>query len=538
MANNQNGAWFERKDNVLIGKELAFPESCFNVGEIIIEIFRSKPDIIGQIEATTGNVRTYKEMWENSIKCAIWLRKEGIKAGDTVAVCSGCYFDVYAPVFACFYIGAVCAVEYHQLPIRSCKHFLSSTTPKIIFLHENAVNVFTDARNELNTTFRTVTFEGGFNEILSMRTPSSEMERFRCETIENPKEVALLIPTSGSTGLPKTAELSHLALRTLINSAYATGGGESSNRIHLCAATVRWITYFFDTLSSLRRYATRIVADDGKDAKYYCDIINKYKVESYTTDSNVLRQIYKFGLVDDLRGTSLKTILFGGSPFSRQVHEKLTQQLPGIDILQVYGSTDVGNCATKQLRGCKYGSCGYVCRGVRIKVVCTRTGNALGPNEQGEICVKTTSQMNGYRNNREASAKAIDADGWVHMGDIGYYDEDGEFYIVGRFTEFIKYKDCCLSVPEIEAILDTHPAVYKSAVISIPSEIEGELPVALVIKLPNKQVTERELISYFATNAPEFYTLEHVKFVDDFPYTATRKVKKNQLKRMFIDGLI
>ncbi|XP_076759658.1 luciferin 4-monooxygenase-like [Xylocopa sonorina] len=497
MANNQ--------DNVIVGKELVFPESSLNVGEVILEIFRSKPDVVGQIEANTGETRTYKEMMEKSIKCAIWLRKKGIKPGDTVAICSGCFFDVYAPVFACFYIGAVCAVEYQQLPL------------------------------QLNVNIETVTFETGFNEILSMRTPSTEIERFRCENVENPKEVALLIPTSGSTGLPKSAELSHLALRTLIHPAYTR---ETTNRVDLCAAAVRWITYFIDAMSALRGNATRIIADDGKDAKYYCDLIKKYKVETYTADSNIIRQIYKFGLIDDLKRTNLKIIRFGGSPFARQVHKELIKQLPGVNVLQMYGSTDVGNCITRQVRGCKYGSCGYVCQGVRIKVVCMRTGNALGPNEQGEICVKTTSQMNGYRDNHEATMKAIDTDGWVHMGDIGYYDEDGEFYIVGRTSEFIKYKDCCLSVPEIEAVLDAHPAVCKSAVISIPSDIEGELPIALVIKLPNKQVTERELISYFTKNAPEFYALARVKFIDDLPYTATKKIAKTELKRMFIDGLI
>ncbi|XP_026671065.1 luciferin 4-monooxygenase-like isoform X2 [Ceratina calcarata] len=524
---------FEIKDNILVGDDLTYPENYDNVGEIILEILRSEPDHIGQIEATTGKQSTYKEMLDKSVRCAIWLRKAGVKPGDVVAVCSSCYCENYIPFLACLYIGAQCAIEYHQLPARTFRHFLSIVTPKIIFLHAHALDNLIKAQNETSTNIRRVIFEDqvpneeSLDAILSEQTVA-EIEKFRCEDIENPKHAALLIGTSGSTGVPKVAELSHLALKTMMHPVYA----KIPDRVWLCVAGMRWITYFWNLLGGLRSNATRVIAEDAQSAKYYLEIIRKYEIEYYGADTNQLRQIYKLGLINDYRETKLKTLRFGGSPFSRDIHETLIKELPQINTLQAYGSTDIGNVIVAQKPGSTPGSCGFIRPGIKLKVVCTQTGVALGPNKHGEICVKSNTRINKYRGNPIATRNAIDSEGWFHMGDIGYYDEVGELYIVGRTSQFIKYNDCCLSVLEMETIFDMHPDVYKAVVIPVPSEIEGELPVAVVEKLPDKEITEHELLTYFKKNMPEFYMLKSVKFVKEMPRTSTGKIARNDLKQM------
>lgn len=530
---NQN-LGFEIRDNVLIGKELTYPESYENVGQIIIEIFKKDPDVVGQIEATTGREATYKEMLDKSVRCAIWLRKVGVKPGDVVAVCSSCYFDNYVPFLACLYIGALCAVEYHQLPARTFRNFLSTVTPKVIFLHECALNDLIKAENVLNGGIRRVIFEdrvaneNSLEAILSEQT-ATEIEQFRCETIDDPKHGALLIGTSGSTGLPKVAELSHLTFRTMMHPAYSRS---ARNSVWLSTAGMRWITYFLNLMCSIRVNATRVIVEDAQSAKYYLEVIRKYKIDYYAADTNQLRQIYKLDLMNDYRETNLQCIGFGGSPFGRDIHEALMKAMPDILILQSYGSTDIGNIIVSQKPGCAPGSSGYVRNGVKVKVLCTQTGEPLGPNEQGKICVMTNSRMTRYWGNPIATMKAIDSEGWFHMGDIGYYDETGELYIVGRTTEFIKYNECSLSVTAMEAALDVHPAIYKAVVIPIPSEIEGELPVAVVEKLPGKEVTEHDLLTYFKNNMPEFYSLKGVKFLNKIPRTNTGKIAKNELKEI------
>jgi len=127
------------------------------------------------------------------------------------------------------------------------------------------------------------------------------------------------------------------------------------------------------------------------------------------------------------------------------------------------------------------------------KVVDLETNEALGPNQEGEICVRGELVMKGYIGNEEATRNTVDAEGWLHSGDIGYYDEEGFFYITDRLKELIKYNGFQVSPTELETILLTHPEVMEAAVAPVPHESAGELPRAYVVRRPGSKVTEDEL---------------------------------------------
>lgn len=122
-----------------------------------------------------------------------------------------------------------------------------------------------------------------------------------------------------------------------------------------------------------------------------------------------------------------------------------------------------------------------------------KTGEALGPNQEGEICVRGALVMKGYIGNEEATKATIDADGWLHSGDIGYYDEEGFFFVTDRLKELIKYNGFQVSPTELEHILMTHPDVVDAAVAPVPDERSGELPRAFVVRRQGSTVTEEEL---------------------------------------------
>ena len=125
------------------------------------------------------------------------------------------------------------------------------------------------------------------------------------------------------------------------------------------------------------------------------------------------------------------------------------------------------------------------------------TGEALGPPKTGEICVRGPMVMRGYRDNAAATAEMIDSDGWLHTGDVGYYDDnDGLFFIVDRIKELIKYKGLQVSPTELENLLLTHPDVSEAAVIGVPDEMAGQLPRAYVVKRAESNVTEEEIIKF------------------------------------------
>src|SRR3989442_8759657 len=114
----------------------------------------------------------------------------------------------------------------------------------------------------------------------------------------------------------------------------------------------------------------------------------------------------------------------------------------------------------------KLGSVGTAATNTEVKLLDPATGEELGPNQEGEVCVRGPQNMKGYLNNPEATARTVDADGWLHTGDIGYADEDGHFFIVDRVKELIKYKGFQVAPAELEAGLVTHPAVADFAGIS------------------------------------------------------------------------
>ena len=116
----------------------------------------------------------------------------------------------------------------------------------------------------------------------------------------------------------------------------------------------------------------------------------------------------------------------------------------------------------------------------------------------GEICVRGFMVMKGYRGNAGATAAMIDSDNWLHTGDIGYYDEDGFFYITDRKKELIKYKGLQVSPTELEKILLTHPDVQDVAVAPVPDEVAGELPRAYVIRREGSTVTEDDIAKFIA----------------------------------------
>lgn len=134
--------------------------------------------------------------------------------------------------------------------------------------------------------------------------------------------------------------------------------------------------------------------------------------------------------------------------------------------------------------------------GLISKVINLETQETLNTNEVGEICFKGPQVMMGYWNNPEATKKIIDEDGWLHTGDIGYYDEQKRLHVIDRLKELIKYKGYQVSPSEIETVLLSHPAVKDVAVIGKPDQLSGEVPIAFVVKQPNAKVTAQNITEF------------------------------------------
>jgi acyl-CoA synthetase (AMP-forming)/AMP-acid ligase II len=177
----------------------------------------------------------------------------------------------------------------------------------------------------------------------------------------------------------------------------------------------------------------------------------------------------------------------------------------------------------------KHGSVGTPAPNTECKLVDPATGAELGPNQEGEVCVRGPQVMMGYLNNSEATARTIDAENWLHTGDIGYADEDAHFYIVDRVKELIKYKGFQVAPAELEAILLTHPAVADAAVIPCADDEAGEIPKAFVV-LKN-EATGDELMEFISERVAPHKKIRRIEFVAQIPKSPSGKI----LRRVLVD---
>ena len=160
-------------------------------------------------------------------------------------------------------------------------------------------------------------------------------------------------------------------------------------------------------------------------------------------------------------------------------------------------------------------------------VVDVATGAELGPGEQGELWIRGPQVMKGYPNRPEETARTITPDGWLRTGDIGYADADGDFYIVDRLKELIKYKAYQVAPAELEELLLSHPAVADVAVIPSPDDAAGEVPKAFVVL--QGEATAEDLMAFVAERVAPYKKVRRLEFIDQIPKSPSGKILRRVL---------
>jgi len=243
----------------------------------------------------------------------------------------------------------------------------------------------------------------------------------------------------------------------------------------------------------------------------------------------------KHPVVDKFDISSLRQIFYGAAPLSKETEQAVKDRLknPQLGIKQGYGMTELTIVITNQVNIIKQGSIGELNAGAFGKVI-DENGKALGPNQQGELCFKGKRWlMMGYINDKAATDAMIDKDGWLHTGDIGYFDEDLQFYIVDRIKELIKWKAFQVPPAEIEALLLTNKHIRDCGVIGIPDESAGELAVAFVVR-DDSGITEADVIKFVADKSSPAKRLHGgVIFVDEIPKNPSGKILRRVLREWY-----
>ncbi|XP_044268934.1 4-coumarate--CoA ligase 1-like [Tribolium madens] len=499
---------------------------------------------VAQYIVETGEKDTFKELLKRSIRTALNMKLEGLTENDLVCLCSYNQKDICAPFIASMFLGLKVTSLDPSLSMTDTAYLLKQVKPTIIFIVPEALNLIENSIEQAEISCKIVIFGNSdthqqFEEYL---IPNSEEHDFR-PVVVSPEDTAVIFFSSGTTGLPKGICQSHYALLAQAVNVINYGAITS---VSLYYSSLYWISAVLFLTASVLSGTARVICQSFDPTQIW-KILDKYEVSFAFLAPSQASEMLKVGRPDNVDTSSLLCVLTGGGVFPEKQSLALRDLLPGTYISQGYGQTEVAGVLTcfnmndvKDTLRLHYkpSSCGRPIHGIWYKIVDVETERNLGPNEQGELRVKTKYAMNGYYN--LDSSESFDADGWLKTGDVVYYDEDYCFYVVDRIKEMLKYKSWHIAPAMLENILNNHPSIKLSVVIGIPDEDDGDHPMAIVIlNNPEDEITGEEIEAYVAERVQDRQKLRAgVKFVTSFPITPSGKIKRREIKQMILAGQI
>lgn len=494
-------------------------------------IFNSPTEIKNKtalIDGPTGRALTYAEFEDAVRRVAASLSQKGFKKGDVFGI-----FSTNCPEYAIMFhavamlggvnttVNPLYTAEEAAFQLKNAGATMLVTAPPF---SETAAVAAREANIEEVFVFGEANGAIPFVTLLESNgiVPRVEID---------PKNDLVVLPySSGTTGLPKGVMLTHY---NLVANMCQMDGLNYFHRddILLCVLPLFHIYGLVVVLNMGLHLGATIVMMPRFDLEQFLGLIQKYRVTLSHVVPPIVLKLAREPVIDNYDLSSLKMIFSGAAPLGPDLSRECMQRI-GCGIRQGYGMTEtspVTHSSPSDPAKMKMGSVGTAAPNTDCKLVDPATGDELGPNQEGELCVRGPQIMKGYLNNPEATARTIDPDKWLHTGDIGYADEDGHFFIVDRVKELIKYKGFQVAPAELEAVLLTHPAVADAAVIPCCDDEAGEVPKAFVVA---KQETSAEAIMDFVANrvAPH-KKIRELEFIAQIPKSLSGKI----LRRVLIE---
>ncbi|KAG5882798.1 hypothetical protein JTB14_035628 [Gonioctena quinquepunctata] len=529
-------------NNIVVGPELERLIDS-SLGDLLILVLKTFEDNILQVDGETGEELPASLLFKKAVRLATWLQKQGICVGDNISINSENRLEFCIVPVATLFSGATFAPLNPDYTPGELKHVLSLSKPKIIFCSSKTVDKICSILPEHPYVKQVVLFdsqETSHRNVVSYRdiirgAESDEVDdEYRAVAIDPKETVATILCSSGTTGMPKGVMCTHDNMTTYIDISRTTLShmAENDDPADPMMGLIPFFHSFGFMLMFLNLLRGKMMVVLGKfRPKLFLEAIQKFKVTRLIVPPPVLVFLLKSPMVQNYDLSCIKEIRSGAAPMGKEMEKELKDRFKVGHVSQAYGMTETTLGVLLSPPGMsKVGSCGKIVAGMLAKVI-DEDGNPLGAYEEGEVCFKGPLIMKGYVGDPKSTESTIDKDGWLHTGDVAYYDDDGYFFIVDRLKELIKYKAFQVAPAELEALLLTHPSIHDSAVIGLPDEDAGELPIAFVVKRPGKKLTEREVEKFVEDNvSPQKRLRGGVVFVDEIPRNPTGKILRRVLR--------
>ena len=497
-----------------------------------LEQFQHQPALVA---GETDRRLSYSELKNSIYAFASALQQRGYQKGDVIAIYSPNSLEFIIAFHAILTIGAVVTPANPMYTASELVHQLDNANAKCLLttaaLYEKVASALADTGVRdtilLNLDATAVAPVSAISELLAQgrgQTPTA--------VAITPSDLAVLPFSSGTTGLPKGVMLSHQALVShdlILAGQRGASVPDSSDRI--LATLPLFHIYGLSVVMSLGlTHGACIVVMSRFEPTLFLELLQKHHISRTYLVPPIMLFLAKSPAVDNYDLSTLKYICSGAAPLGAELATAVAERLDCC-VVQGYGMTEMSPAThfTPDLGTIKPASIGVLIPNTKALLIDPQSGSQLGPNENGELLVTGPQMMLGYLNNPEATANTIDANGWLHTGDIAYADEDGYFYIVDRLKEFIKYKGYQIAPAELEAVLLSHPSIADAAVVPFPDAEAGEIPKAFVVS--SAAISGDEIMAWLAEKVAPFKKVRALEFVEQIPKSPSGKILRRLLKQ-------
>ncbi|CAL8108931.1 unnamed protein product [Orchesella dallaii] len=519
------------------------------VGYTVPEIIRENLNGWGHLPAfecaSTGKTYTHDDVLRDSRGFAASLIRSGFKRGDVVAIVLPNVVEYASVLFGIWEAGLIASPVNNAYSDEEIHRQICLSDAVCVVAEAETLKAVRKSK-ERNPNIKSIVIVGepheGCHTYKEMaKSDPSGVTFFRGTDVDTTTQVALLPFSSGTTGPPKGVELTHANLATNLIQCDPLKGISlmqpySSGKIqerHIGLLPF-FHAYGMSTLLHLSSYVGAHVLCMRKfDVDLFLQGVRRHKPTALHLVTPLINHIVNSKTYGKSELAHAHTILGGAAPIGVSLIEKLLDKAGKYFFFQEgYGMSElspVSHVLLPETRNTKIGSCGSPVPGTITKIVDV-DGTTLERNQRGEICVKGPQVMKGYYKNEEATRNTIDADGWLHTGDIAYYDDDGCMFIVDRLKELIKVKGFQVAPSELEDLLRKHEKVEDVAIIGVPHPENGEAPRAYIVQKANTNLSEDEVNAYLKPLISKHKQLRGgIEFRKTIPKAPSGKILRREL---------
>ncbi len=520
------------------------------IGEPIFENLRQTasrvPDSEALVAVHQSYRATYRELVEQCELVGRGLMARGVEKGDRVGIWSPNRYEWVVVQYATAAIGAILvninpAYRTHELEYALNQSGITFLIVAAGFRQADYRAMLADVKGRCPELREALVLEDGWEALKrdgAKISPEQLREREASLQFDDPINIQY---TSGTTGFPKGATLSH---HNILNNGFFIGEKlrySPADRVCIPVPFYHCFGMVLGNLACTTHGATMVVPGEAYDPVAVMQTVQQERCTSLYGVPTMFIGELENPRFKEFDFSSLRTGIMAGSPCPVEVMKKVQTVMHIPEMTIAYGMTETSpvstQCATDDPLDKRVSTVGKVHPHVEIKIVDPATGAVVPRGIAGEFCSRGYHVMRGYWNNEEATRQAIDASRWMHTGDLATMDDEGYVNIVGRIKDMIIRGGENIYPREVEEFLYGHPDVADVQVIGVPSEKYGEEVMAWVKLREGSNVSGDELAAWCKGKIATYKIPRHWKFVDGFPMTVTGKIQKFKMRETAIEEL-